>query len=56
MSFVYVKVSTQKNLSINKILAMVIVYIKMSTQNFCIETVRSAVCICQIFRKKALYI
>ena len=55
MSFVYIKVSTQKNLSVNEILAMVIVFVKLSTQKLCIETVGSAVCICQIFRKK-LYI
>ena len=52
MSFVYIKVSAQKNLCKNELLAMVFLCVELSTQTLCIQTVGGAACICQIFRKK----
>ena len=52
MSFVYIKVSEQKNLVTNEFLVMVIVFAEFSTQKLSIETVGSAVCICKLFSKK----
>ena len=55
MSFVYIKLSITKTLCICELLAMVIVFVELSTQNICIYVVGNAICICKLFSKKIVY-
>ena len=55
MSFVYIKLSIKKTLSIYELMAIVIVYVELSTQKLCIYVVCNAVYICKVFSKKIVY-
>ena len=51
MSFVYIKLSIKKILCIYELLAIVFVYVELSTEKLCIYVVFNAVCISKVFKK-----